>query len=165
MDEPVIEVPTSVVPAQTPDFTPDRLDLDYAGVREAAKSLGMVSFDERSLIASHTLGKAMKKVGAIKIGRTLLIRAAEHANDGIEQANNIIETTTDDELKASVLTAKSAMIKAQVEAGEKFIRSAEIDSSDDAENKALGFKPFGARQVVVAQQAVVNATTNNSVSL
>jgi hypothetical protein len=165
MDESVgqiIDVPPGAVPAVNPSFVPDVLDLDYAGVREAAKKLGMVSFDEKSLLASHTLGKAMKQVGAIKIGRTILLRAADHAQEGIEQANSIIDNSTDDELKASVLTAKSAMIKAQVDAGDKFIRSAEIDASDDAENKGLGFKPFGTRQpVVVAQQAVVNATQNN----
>lgn len=165
MDESVVtesQIPKGDVVAKGPDFTPELLDLDYEGVKQAAKDLGMVSFDERSLLASHTLGKAMKRVGAIKIGRTLLLRAADHANNGIEQADAIIETSTDDELKASVLTAKSAMIKAQVEAGEKFIRSAEIDASDDADGKAPGFKPFGVGQpVVVAQQAVVNATSNN----
>ena len=162
MDESVTALP--VIPkgaqlAAPPSFTPDRLDLDYEGVREAAKQLGMASFDEKSLLASHTLGVAMKKVGAIKLGRTLLLRAADHANDGIEQANEIIETSTDDELKASVLSAKAAMIKAQVDAGEKFIRSAEVDASDDADSKPQGFKPFVVGQrVVVAQQAVVSAT-------
>lgn len=167
MGEPVTSIP-AITPgieiAPNPSFAPDRLDLDYEGVREAAKRLGMGTFDEKSLMASHTLGTAMKKIGAIKLGRTLLLRAAEHANDGIEQANQIIEVSTDDELKASVLTAKASMIKAQVEAGDKFIRSAEVDASDDADAKPVGFKPFVVGQpVVVAQQAVVNATTTTNI--
>lgn len=158
MGEP-IDIST-VPPAPAPDFIPDKLDLDLSGVKKAAEQLGMVSFDERSLMASHTLGTALKKIGVLKMGRTILLRAADHAQEGIRQADAIIDSSSDEELKAAVLNAKSSMIKAQVDCGDKFIRSAEIDASDDADSKPPRFKPFGARQptVVVAHQAVVNTT-------
>lgn len=163
MDKPVTLPSTKIAsaemvpPAANPSFVPDKLNLDYDGVKRAAAKLGMVSFDEQSLAASHLLGTEMKKVGAIKIGRTILLRAADHAQEGIRQADVLIDTSTDEELKAHVLGAKASMIKAQVECGEKFIRSAEVDASDDADSKPSGFKPFEPRHpVVIANQAVVN---------
>lgn len=139
--------------------SPDALQLDVAGVDEAAKAMGLYPVKARKLMAAYTLGKAIKQVGALKIGRTILLAAATNAQQSIESCDDIIENSEDEALILHALDTKQKLIRSQADVGSKFIKSVEVDGSDDAkpQSKIRAFEPGqAAGPVVIAQQAVVH---------
>ncbi len=136
------------------------LQLDITGVEEAAKELGMTMWGPSKLRACEAMGGAIKKAGVLKIGRSMLMRAVDGASSGLDQCENILGGSSDPEVKASVLQTKFGFVKELRENATAFIKSAELDGSDDAKKPLV--KPFGAGQMagpsIVAQQAVVNVT-------
>lgn len=152
------------VAAEVPVIVDD-LGLNKGDLEGAAKEFGLTTFRHEKLVASHTLGKAFKKIGVLKMGRSMLYAAAEHAQSGADQCEDILSKSTDMELRASVLPAKLGFTKELRESAIAFIRSAELDGNDDSDRKP-GVKPFGAGMqagpVIIAQQAVVNHTTQEN---
>jgi hypothetical protein len=160
MDENLIPLPPkdAVLPPRV-DVSPDALLLDATGVEKAARKLGLHTVKSDRLLASHELGKALKKVGAIKIGRTILYAAATHSQEAIEQCDGIIDRTQDAELALTALAVKQKLIRGQADVGTKFIKSVELDGSDDFEkgNRLRAVEPGSAAgPLVIANQAVVN---------
>jgi hypothetical protein len=130
----------------------------------AAREHGLVVMTPAKLRAVHVLGSAFKKVGVIKMGRTMLAKAGEAASTGLDECQRILDSSDDLDLKAAVLGSKTTFTKELKEIANSFIRSAELDGNDNDDSKPR-VRPFGAGQPagpvqVIAQQAVV--TTNNT---
>jgi hypothetical protein len=140
------------------------IGLDREGVIKAAAELGMVVSPDR-LMASHTLGRALKQVGVLKIGRTMLMKAADGASTGLDQCEEVMEALEDPEAKASILSTKFGFVRELRENAVAFIRSAELDGNDDSDKKH-GVRPFAAGAqagpVVYAEKAVVNTQVNQT---
>lgn len=165
MSEQLLPLPPEGVklPVQPPP-DPAPLKLDTAGIEAAAKRLGMWTMKADKLAACYSLGKAIKEVGALKIGRTILLAAAANSQESIDKCDEIIDRTTDDALALTALQVKRQYVKSQADVGSKFIESVEVDGSDDAgkQGKVRPFEPgMQAGPVVIAQQAVVNTQPNN----
>lgn len=146
-----------------PAVCPKDLGLNSEGVKKAAEKLGLSMLDSDYLLASHTLGNEFKKVGVLKIGRVLVYSAGMHAQKGIEECNDVLESVQDPEIRAGLLPTKLHFVRTLGDMGDRFIRSAELDGNDDT-NKSRGIKPFAAGgqagPVIIANQAVVNNQTN-----
>lgn len=142
---------------------PDDLGLDNEGIIKAAEELGMTAFKPGRLAASYALGKAIKKAGVLKIGRTMLLKFGDAAATGLDECDEVLEATSDPELKAMILPTKLGFVKQGIEVANSFIRSAELDGNDDSD-RPRGVKPFGAGMpagpVVFAEKAVVNTQIN-----
>lgn len=138
---------------------PVDLELDNEGIKKAASELGLMSFKPDRLAAIYSVGKAMKKVGVLKIGRTMLYRAMEGAETGLTQCEDALVSIQDPESRAAILPTKLGFAKELKESAVAFIKSAELDGNDDSDNRGK-IKPFGAGMpagpTIFAQQAVVN---------
>lgn len=162
MSEALVPIPPDdVALPEQPMPTPESLGLSSEGIKRAAKEMGLHAVTVEKLMASYTLGKAIKQVGALKIGRSILLSANEHSQSAIEQCDKIVDRTTDPALALSALEVKQSFVRVQADVGAKFINSVEVDGSDDAgpASKIRAFEPGqAAGPVVIAQQAVVNHT-------
>lgn len=149
----------TLIPPQ-PSVTPDDLKLDKAGIEAAAKKLGLTGLKADKLAASYTLGKALKQIGAIKIGRTMLYASATHAQEAMDYCKNILDGSADLELSVNALGIMQKLISTEADVGYKLVKSVEVDGSDDAENgtRLRSFSPgqIAGPTTVIAHQAVVN---------
>ena len=143
----------------------EMVDLGFPkeSIIEAAKEHGLTTFYPDRLTKTYTMGKVIKKVGVLKIGRVWLAKAGEAASVGIDQCEDALGTIEDPESRAAILPTKLGFAKELREVATAFIKSAELDGNDDSDNKGK-IKPFAsgapAGPMIAVQQAVV--TVNQS---
>jgi hypothetical protein len=140
------------------------LGLSSEGVLEAAKEFGLTTFNAAKLSAFYSGGKAMKKVGVLKIGRMMLYKAGEGASTGLDQCEEALGTIQDPESRAAILPTKLGFAKELREVATAFIKSAELDGNDDSDNRGR-VKPFppgsqAGPTIAVQGQAVVTVNNN-----
>jgi hypothetical protein len=142
---------------------PVDLGISRESLLEVAQELGLKSFTPSKLLAIHSAGTAMKKVGVLKIGRTMLYRAMEGSETGLTQCEEALGSIEDPESRAALLPTKLGFAKELRESATAFIKSAELDGNDDSDNRGK-VKPFApgalAGPVFAVQQAVVTVNNN-----
>jgi len=134
------------------------LGIGQESLLKVAQELGLSTFTPNKLLAVHSAGKVMKKIGVLKIGRTMLYKSMEGSETGLDQCEEALRTIQDPESRAAILPTKLGFAKELRESATAFIKSAELDGNDDSDNRGR-VKPFApggqAGPVLAVQQAVV----------
>lgn len=149
-----------IEPKHKPDVP--SLDLDASEIDKAAKALGFNKVRTREIAAAGVVGNAIRKVGAIRVGRTQMLLATENIQETIQQLDDRIALTSDPEQAIRLLEIKAKFTGQQAETGFRLAKTAEIDHTDDAgppSGYASGFQP--KKQVNVNFNAPVQV--NNKV--
>lgn len=135
----------------------DVLGLDRRVVERAAGDLGLKRLNLSGLAAAASMGDTVKKLGALKIGRSIVLLSADRALDGVTDCDDFLTVAKDEKQRASVLGVKAQLLKIAVQSGEALIDSASVDQSDDA--KPPGAKaPSRGHQVPVIFAQTANVT-------
>lgn len=146
------------------ELGPVDLGIGRDALMEVARELGYSTFTQSRLLATHSAGTLMKKVGVLKMGRVMLYRSMEGSETGLAQCDEALQSIDDPESRAAILPTKLGFAKELRESATAFIKSAELDGNDDSDNRGR-IKPFApgaqAGPVFAVQQAVV--TVNNNV--
>lgn len=148
-----------IIMAPTIRPTKPDLRLDSSEIQAAAERLGMGKVGG-SLIAAHkVIGEALREAGAIKIGRSTMLLGVDAMREAAEELRELSQhedVQAKPSLRLAVIQTKVQLAKAQTDAGYNFVKTAEVDSTDEAGGNQP-FKPFQPRSTVVAaNQAVVN---------
>lgn len=136
----------------------DTLGIDRRVVEQAAKDFGLKRLNLSGLAAAASMGDAVKKLGALKIGRSIVLLSADRALDGVQDCDTFLETAADEKQKASVLGVKAQLLKIAVQSGTSLIDSASVDQTDDAKSPGARAPSRGHQvPVVFAQTANISA--------
>lgn len=129
---------------------PPSLDIDVSEIDKAAQELGITRISGKKIRAHRVIGDALKRAGAIKVGRSNLLVVQENMNAAMEELDELSQgdfAMEKPSFRLAVLQTKVQLASAQAKAAYDFIRSAEVDQSDDA-GAAQGFQPFAPRTPV-----------------
>jgi len=157
MDEPVgaLVRPREGALELQPQVEDSSFHFDPDEVTKAARDFGLVRFSGQHLLASKTLGEAIKQMGAIRVGRSYLLSAADHTAEALAECTRIVSNTDDTRLQTQLLGFKSQLVRTLGDVGNSLIKSAEVDESNGASkpNSARAPRP-GAQVPVVFQQQI-----------
>lgn len=133
--------------------SPPVLDLDPGAIQIAANALGLVRLDASAFRAMHTIGGAVKKIGAVRVGRTQMIVGQQNVQDALRECSEIIASSEDPLHQLNAMQIKAKLIALQIRGGYDMVRTSEIDMDDDA-NPTPRPAPFLPGTVVNAQGPV-----------
>lgn len=118
-----------ITPANRP--SPPALQLDEHALTQAAATLGLHRVSAQSLRSIHTMGAALKAVGAVKVGRVQMLIGQENVQDAITQVNMALAEVADPVQKIMLLGLLEKLTRQQIRGGYDMVRTAEVDSDAD----------------------------------
>ncbi len=133
--------------------TQPTLELDHAAINQAAHALGMTNLNAGALRAMHTMGSMIKRVGAVKVGRSQMLIGQANAQSAINHCLQLVADVEDPALRLAALQVQSKLIASQIRGGYDMVRTAEIDVDEDG-GGASKAPPF-----VVGQSVSVKGPT------
>jgi hypothetical protein len=99
----------------------------------ACQQAGFTALNANAVMASAVVGDALKKVGAVKIGRARLMLADENIDTAIGRVEHLLSSPdVKPELKVEIMKVVGHLIGRKIVVAKAMISSAQIDMSDGA---------------------------------
>lgn len=129
---------------------PEPMDLE--AIEKSCRDLNLTTVDLKKLGQIQGLGRYLKQLGAVAVGRTYLLMALDRISDAVDSCVVFDALSTDPEIKVSILKVRASLLASQISGASRMIQSAKVDASDSTQSIRRS-SSFGPRQIVVPQQS------------
>lgn len=98
-----------------------------AAAQKAAEAAGMIHLDVKRLEAYGLLGKYVKGIGSVNMGRGLLAFAGDSARDMISVCDEIAHSNADPKDRLEAVKTRQELLSQLIRSADSMIRSASVD--------------------------------------